>query len=417
MPSAFRSVCVIGIGYVGLPTAATLAASGINVIAVDVDEQIVSAVNDGTVATVEPGLSGLIRSAREAGNLVAQTMPESADAFLISVPTPHDVDNAPDLSYVERVACSIAPVLKQGDLVVLESTCPVGTTEKLCAWLASRRGDLSFPHNAGEGSDVRVAYSAERAIPGDLLRELLHNDRVIGGITNACTARAGRLYRLFVRGTCHLTDVRTAELAKLVENAYRDVNIAFANEVSVVCNALGVDPWELIALANRHPRVDILRPGPGVGGHCIPVDPWFIVDSAPDLTPLIRTARHVNSEMPRWVADQVIAACATVNEPTVACFGLSYKANVGDLRESPAITVVRHLQAAGISMILVVEPYINALPPALPNTKTIRLVALDAALTTANILLLLTDHSEFRTLNQKDFQDKFVIDTRGAWRS
>ena len=417
MHSNFNTVCVIGLGYVGLPTAATLAACGIKVIAVDVDEDRVKTVNTGSVATAEPGLGVLVRTALKAGNLRAQLIPEPADAFIIAVPTPHDENNAPDVSHVRSVGHSIAPVLKEGDLVVLESTCPVGTTEGLCALLAKRRCDLSFPHIAGEGSDVRVAYSAERAIPGHLLQELIHNERVIGGITNSCAATAAELYQVFVRGSCHLTDVRTAELTKLVENAYRDVNIAFANEISIVCDGLGIEPWDLISLANRHPRVNILQPGPGVGGHCIPVDPWFIVHSAPDTTPLIRAARGVNSEKPRRVADQAIAACRTFDKPIVACLGLSYKANVGDLRESPAIAVVAHLQAASIRDILVVEPYIDALPKALATVPKPRLVPLETAINTAHIVLLLTDHSEFRSLAPNDIINKVFIDTRGMLRS
>lgn len=416
MPNVVNSVCVIGLGYVGLPTAATLAACGINVIAVDVDEERVSAINRGSVVTVEPGLQALVHTAIKAGNLRAQTQPAPADAFIIAVPTPHDDQHSPDVSYVRRAGQSIAPVLKRGDLVILESTSPVGTTERLCAWLASERSQLSFPHTAGEESDVRVAYSAERAMPGRLLRELLNNDRVIGGVTRVCTVAAAAFYRKFVRGCCHLTTSRTAELTKLAENAYRDVNIAFANEISIVCSDFDIDPWELIELANRHPRVHILQPGPGVGGHCVAVDPWFIVHSSRDKTPLIQMARHVNSERPFTVAGQVIEACKELRHPTVACLGLSYKADVGDMRESPAITVVRHLQDAALGTLLVVEPHLKTLPAALLRANT-NLVSLAEAVDVADVILLLTDHSVFRTITGKLLSDKLVIDTRGFFRA
>ena len=294
---------MIGLGYVGLPTAASIAACGVEVIGVDVDAERLSAIASGAARTAEEDLNDLVRTVVAAGTLSTAAAPQPADAFIIAVPTPHGPDHAPDVSFVRTAAESLAPLLRPGNLVVLESTSPVGTTEQLCAWLAAGRGDLSFPHRAGEDSDVRVAHSPERAIPGNMLHELTNNDRVVGGITAACATAAAGLYRVFVRGQCHTTTARTAELVKLTENAYRDVNIAFANEISLVCDSLGIDPWELIELANRHPRVDILKPGPGVGGHCIAVDPWFIVHSAPERTPLIQAARQVNGGKPRWVAE------------------------------------------------------------------------------------------------------------------
>ena len=410
-----RRVCVIGLGYVGLPTAASIAARGIEVTGVDVDAERLSAIASGAAPTAEEDVNDLVRTVLAAGTLRTASIPEPSDAFIIAVPTPHGPDHAPDVSFVRTAAESLAPLLRPGNLVVLESTSPVGTTEQLCAWLAESRRDLSFPHEAGADSDVRVAYSPERAIPGNMLHELTNNDRVVGGITAACAAAAAGLYRVFVRGTCHTTTARTAELVKLTENAYRDVNIAFANEISLVCDSLGIDPWELIGLANRHPRVDILQPGPGVGGHCIAVDPWFIVHSAPELTPLIRAARQVNGGKPLRVAEQVLAACQGIEAPVIACLGLAYKADVGDLRESPAIAVIERLQETCPGRLLVVEPHVDDLPPGLAAGGRTALVSLDQALA-ADVLVLLTDHEEFRRLDRTCLAGKRVIDTRGIWR-
>ena len=410
-----RRVCVIGLGYVGLPTAASIAAQGVEVVGVDVDAERRSAIGLSTAPTAEDDLNELVRAVVAAGTLRTSATPVPADAFIITVPTPHRSDHAPDVSFVRAAAESLAPLLRRRNLVVLESTSPVGTTEKLCAWLAERRRDLSFPHTAGEKSDVRVAYSPERAIPGSMLQELTNNDRIIGGMTGACAAAATRLYRLFVFGQCHTTTVRTAELVKLAENAYRDVNIGFANEISLVCDSLGVDPWKVIELANRHPRVDILKPGPGVGGHCIAVDPWFIVHSAPDRTPLIQAARQVNSGKPLWVAAQVLAACKELEQPTIACLGLAYKADIGDLRESPAIAVIKRLQETYPGQLLVVEPYIEELPPGLAGDGRTELVCLDQALS-ADVILLLTDHKELRCVDPRRLAGKRIIDTRGVWR-
>ena len=415
MAEASRRVCVIGLGYVGLPTAAILAARGVEVIGVDVDAGRVSEVNSGVPFTPEPELDTLVRGAVAAGTLRAESRPRAADAFIIAVPTPCGADHVPDFSYLRAAAGSLAPVLVAGNLVVLESTSPVGTTEQLSAWLAERRRDLSFPHTAGERSDVRVAYSPERALPGRMLHELVHNDRVVGGVTDACAAAAAGLYRLFLRSHCHLTTARTAELVKLCENAYRDVNIAFANEMSLVCDALDIDPWELIELANGHPRVDVLQPGPGVGGHCIAVDPWFIAYSAPERTPLIQAARQVNAGKPLWVVEQVVVACAGLAEPTIACLGLAYKADVGDLRNSPAVAVVERLQASCAGRLLVVEPYVAALPAELAGDGRTELVSLRTALAGASVVVLLTDHREFRDVDPNLLAGKRVIDTRGTW--
>ena len=358
---SFSRIGMIGLGYIGLPTAALLASRGLSVVGVDVDERAVETINAGRVHIVEPDLDIVVRSVVTTGNLRATLVPEPADAFLVAVPTPFTDGHRPDLSYIEAAARAIAPVLERGNLVVLESTSPVGATEKLSAWLADARPDLSFPHSAGEASDIRVAHCPERVLPGHVLQELVNNDRVIGGITRACADRAEALYRTFVKGDCLLTGARTAELCKLTENASRDVGIAFANEMSLVCEALDVNVWELIELANRHPRVNILKPGPGVGGHCIAVDPWFIVDSAPEAARLIRTAREVNDGKPDHVVARVLAKAGRFKAPTIACFGLAFKADIDDLRESPALGIVEALAASGAGRLVVVEPNVGAL--------------------------------------------------------
>ena len=415
-PHRFGRICVVGLGYVGLPTAAVLAAKGVEVIGVDTDAERVRTINAGAVPIVEPDLDRVVAEAVAGGRLRGRETPVPADGFIIAVPTPFDADRVPDLGCLRDAAASLAPVLVPGDLVILESTSPVGTTEALCGWLAAARPDLSFPHVAGSASDIRVAYSPERVLPGRILAELVANDRIVGGVTPACATAAAELYGLFLEGACSLTGARTAELVKLAENAYRDVNIAFANEIALVGDALGVDPWEAIELANRHPRVDILRPGPGVGGHCIAVDPWFLVHAEPDLTPLIAAARQVNDAMPHRVVDRVEAACRGLTSPRIACLGLAYKADVGDLRESPSVAVVRMLATSQPGCVDVVEPHIEALPEELAESDRIRLVALDEALSSADVVVLLTDHREFRDIETGRLTGKRIVDTRGVWR-
>lgn len=417
MAKRFERLCVIGLGYVGLPAAAAFATNDIEVIGVDVDAERVASINNGVAPMAEPFLDIMLRSAVASGKLRAQRETAPADAFIVAVPTPLTDGRAPDLSHLKAAAKSLAPALEAGNLVVLESTSPVGTTEALCQWLADLRPDLSFPDSNGEGSDIRVAYSPERVLPGHIVVELLQNDRVVGGVTPACAAAAKALYEIFLQGTCSITNARTAELAKLTENAYRDVNIAFANEISSVCAFHGVDPWDLIELANRHPRVDVLRPGPGVGGHCIAVDPWFLVHAAPDLTPLIGTARRVNDEKPRKVVQRVLSVAAGMVQPDIACLGLSYKADVGDLRESPSIAVVRGLQQAIAGRLLVVEPHIDALPAELARSNGTVLTSLDEALASAEIVVLLTEHHAFRRVDRRKLANKAIVDTRGIWRS
>ena len=355
-------------------------------VGVDVNARAVETINRGEIHITEPDLDIVVRAVVTEGYLRASTAPEPADAFLIAVPTPFKAGETgahdPDLSFIEAASRSIAPVLKPGNLVVLESTSPVGTTERMAAWLAGMRPDLTFPQTHGEASDIRVAHCPERVLPGHVLRELVQNDRLIGGMTPRCSARAVELYKLVVQGDCIVTNPRTAEMAKLTENSFRDVNIAFANELSVICAELGIDVWELIALANRHPRVNILRPGPGVGGHCIAVDPWFIVARTPGQARLIRTAREINDAKPAWVLDRIEREIAGFLDRTpgrggpdgvtVACWGLAFKPDIDDLRESPALNIVRDLGDRHAGPLLVVEPHVARLPPSLARARARR---------------------------------------------
>lgn len=415
------TVSVIGLGYIGLPTAAVLAASGHRVIGVDVNQHAVETINAGRVHIVEPGLGDLVAATVGRGALKATAVPEPADAFLIAVPTPFKGDHEPDLRYVQSACEAIAPVLKKGDVVILESTSPVGATEQVAAWLAAARSDLAMPdRSAGVAGDVAIAYCPERVLPGNVLKELVSNDRVIGGLTASCSQAAKEVYAAFVKGECVLTDARTAEMCKLTENSFRDVNIAFANELSVICDRQGIDVWELVALANRHPRVNILQPGPGVGGHCIAVDPWFIVHSSPEQARLIRAAREVNDAKPEWVVDKVREAVAALHsggkergEVRIACLGLAFKPNIDDLRESPALDICERLSVLDGCRIVAVEPHIDELPARLSGHVTLE----DAvtAVGSADVVLLLVDHDAFRDPALQPPVDAQVIDTRGMW--
>lgn len=413
MKLPFPRVAVIGLGYVGLPTAATLAARGVEVVGVDVNPRAVDAINQGHAHIVEPELDMMVQSAVRTGRLRAVTKPEPADAFIIAVPTPLNGDHTPDIGYIRAAADSIAPQLAKANLVILESTSPVGTTERLRDWLKARRPDLSFPTEKSAQADIAVAYCPERVLPGQMLRELVENDRIIGGISPRCSERARSLYRIFVQGDSLITNARTAEMVKLCENAFRDVNIAFANELSIVGDRLGVDANEVIRLANHHPRVNILQPGPGVGGHCIAVDPWFLVHTAPQEARLIRTAREVNDSKPAHVIGRIKALADRFKNPVIACLGLAFKANIDDLRNSPAMTIVEHLAREGIGEVLAVEPHVDALPRELAG---VALVDADEAIQRADIVVLLVDHDAFREIDRDRLLDKAVIDTRGLWR-
>jgi UDP-N-acetyl-D-mannosaminuronic acid dehydrogenase len=410
-----RRVVVIGLGYIGLPTAATLAAHGVEVVGVDVNPRAVELVNRGKIHLVEPDLEDLVHDVVSQGKLRATTRPEPADAFIVAVGTPCREGHRPDVSYIEAAAHHLASVLRPGNLVILESTSPVGTTEQLAGWLAESRPDLTFPQSHGEAADIQLAHCPERVLPGRILHELIYNDRVIGGLTPRCAARTASLYRTFVQGACRLTHARTAEMAKLTENAFRDVNIAFANELSLICDRLGIDVWELIEVANCHPRVNILQPGPGVGGHCIAVDPWFIVHAAPDEARLIRTAREVNDHKPEHVIDQIRAAAEGVSRPVIACLGLAFKADIDDLRESPSVEIARRLAVSSGARVLAVEPHVQQLPRELAAVG-VELVDLDRALAEAHVVALLVNHQAFHAVEPRQLAGKAVIDTRGMWR-
>lgn len=410
-------VAIVGLGYIGLPTAVALATRGIDVVGVDVNPAIVEAVSRGEVPFVEPDLAVAVSGAVAMGRLIAtREMPE-ADAYIIAVPTPFTEDRKADLAYVEAAARSIAPKLDRGAIVVLESTSPPGTTEKVKGWIGEERPDLKLPHDTEPQPDIHLAHCPERVLPGRIMIEMITNDRIVGGITPRCAQKAASIYRVFAQGEILLTDAASAEMAKLVENAYRDVNIAFANEISLICEYLHVDVWEVIRLANRHPRVNILNPGPGVGGHCIPVDPWFIVAAAPQLSPLLRTAREVNDRRPHHVAEQVIAKAQRFRAPSIACLGLTFKANVDDIRESPAVEVV-NLIAKGLPDVEIAacDPYVAELPPLLSDCENLKLKDAVQAVEEADIVVLLVEHEPFRAMRHTRLGGKVVYDTRGIWR-
>lgn len=414
--AAIKTVAVVGLGYIGLPTAAILATNGLEVIGVDVNPGTVAAVNNGDVPFVEPDLSIHVAGAVSQGRLRAQSETPRADAYIVAVPTPFKADKSADLSYIAAAARAIAPQLSGGELVILESTSPPGSTRRLAELILGLRPDLSLDGEDGKPA-LLVAHCPERVLPGRIMIELVTNDRVVGGLTPAAAEAAAALYAVFCQGEIHLTDAATAELSKLVENAYRDVNIAFANELSVISDTLDIDVWELIRLANHHPRVNILQPGPGVGGHCIAVDPWFIVAADPENSALIRTAREVNDRKPGYVVEQIKRAVVDLERPVIACLGLAFKANIDDVRESPAVEIVR--RAATLlpdAEILVAAPHKDHLPEELAIIPNIRLVDTDAAVEAAEVVVLLVDHDKFREIKPTRLQGKKKIDTRGFWR-
>lgn len=407
-----RTVAVIGLGYIGLPTAAILATQGLTVIGVDVKQATVDAVNRGEVPFVEPDLGTYLAGAVTRGNLSADVKTPPADAYIVAVPTPFLANHDADLSYIEAAADAIAPQLLGGELIILESTSPPGATEHMARRIMACRPDLD---QSAERDTLDFAHCPERVLPGRVMIELVTNDRIVGGITPRAAERAKALYGTFCHGGIVLTDARTAEMAKLVENAFRDVNIAFANELSMISERLGIDVWELIELANHHPRVDILQPGPGVGGHCIAVDPWFIVSASPAESAIIRTAREVNDSKPAFVVNQVVEAAAGLDAPVVAVFGLAFKADVDDLRESPAVRIVQqiHRRLPG-AVLLAVEPNISELPAELEGLAT--LSDTETAAAAADIAVLLVDHTSFTTIDPATMTHAIQIDTRGAWR-
>ena len=421
-----NTISVVGLGYIGLPTATMLASKEKKVIGLDVNQNVIDTINAGKIHISEPGLEKLVKKAVDNGYLKATKSPEPADVFIISVPTPFlplkkngEFIPEPDLSFIQSASNEITKVLKKGNLVILESTSPVGTTEKMAEWMAKARPDLTFPHQVEHMPDVNVAYCPERVLPGHVVKELVENDRVIGGMSPACSDHAFELYKLFVKGECIITNTRTAEMVKLTENSCRDVQIAFANELSIICDQLNIDVWELIELANRHPRINILQPGPGVGGHCIAVDPWFIISRNPEIARLIHASRKVNNKKPEWVIKKVQEAIfevlqldpnKTVSDVTIACFGLAFKANIDDLRESPSMKIAEQIARIHKGKVLAVEPNIVKLD----HVENIDLVTIDEAFATADIIIMLVDHKEFKEI-RPDPGIK-LIDTKGIWR-
>jgi len=399
-----KDICVFGLGYIGLPTAAMFAHHGANVVGVDVNPHAVETINQGKIHIVEPGLEAIVKQAVDSGNLKASLEPVHADAYLIAVPTPFKGDDyEPNLSYIQAVSKALAPLLEKGDVVILESTSPVGATEKMVEWLAEERSDLTFPkyHEPDIEADIFVAYCPERVLPGKVIEELISNDRIIGGMTKESTKKAQEVYRIFVEGELLETNSRTAEMAKLTENASRDVSIAFANELSIISDKLDINVWELIELANHHPRVNILQPGSGVGGHCIAVDPWFIVNQNPTEAKIIRAAREINDNKPNWVIDKINTEIEKlksngVPNPTVALLGLSFKPNIDDLRESPAVNIAKKMLESQSANILLVEPHIDTLPKSLESGK---LVSLKEAIKIVDVVAILVGHNEFEKLH------------------
>ncbi len=416
-----EKVCILGLGYIGLPTASLLAAKGFSVHGVDKNPKVVDAVNKSYPHIHEPGLSNLLESAVHSGNLMASLEPVHADIFIITVPSLITDEHLPDIAHIKEAIHAIAPYLTPGCLIIIETTVPVGTTEKIAGWLSQLRNDLIIPSmtstvpKAGKEKQVFLAHCPERVSPGRTLIELVENSRVIGGIDQLSGQKAHMFYKRFVCGELFITNARTAELTKLAENSFRDVNIAFANELSLICANLGINVWELVKLANSHPRVSILDPGPGVGGHCLPKDSWFIKHAAPELSKIIHTARKINDCIPNEIIVQIKCKAACFQEPVIACLGLTYKSNTDDLRESPAIKIVKQLLDEKVGKILIIEPHINALPKTLAKHDRIKLVDLQEGLTQANLVVLLVAHDTFKNIGKNILKEKVVVDTRGMW--
>ncbi|MDO2935997.1 UDP-N-acetyl-D-mannosamine dehydrogenase [Paeniglutamicibacter sulfureus] len=409
--TSIKEVAVVGLGYIGLPTAAILASKGIIVRGVDVNPRTVDAVNRGEVPFVEPALGDFVAAAVANGTLSASFDTPTADAYIVAVPTPFNADHSANLSYIEEAADKIAPQLRGNELIILESTSPPGATQHMADRLFAARSDL-------DSASLHIAHCPERVLPGRVMEELVTNDRIVGGITPEAAQMAKGLYNVFCEAEILVTDATTAEMAKLVENSFRDVNIAFANELSVISDKVGINVWELIELANHHPRVNILQPGPGVGGHCIAVDPWFIVAAAPEESKLIRQARETNDAKPSWVVDKVIKSTETPGfNGKVAVLGLAFKANIDDLRESPSIAIAKSLSemAPGVELLLV-EPHIQELPKGLAGIRNVSLSNTEAALEEASTVVVLVDHDQFKAVPATALAGKDVIDTRGLWR-
>mgnify|MGYP001189532170 FL=1 len=411
-------VSVLGLGYIGLPTAALISSKKINVEGIDLQKSIINRVKKGKIHIVEKGLEKLVKKSVQDGFLTADIVLKRSDVFIIAVPTPVKKNNDPDLSYIFKAIKDISKVLEKGNLIIIESTIPVGTTQKLAEEMKKLRPDLKSPYLGSKNGDFSLSYCPERVLPGNILKELVLNDRVVGGINDFSSKSAKKFYKLFVKGNCHLTDCRTAELCKLIENSSRDLNIAFANELSLISDELEINVWDLIKLANYHPRVNILNPGPGVGGHCIAVDPWFVINSAPSQSKIIKKARNINDDMPNQIIKKIkkIALKDNLNikEIEIACLGLSFKADVDDLRESPAIEGIKKIKYLNPKKINVVEPNIRKLPEK-QKISFVKLVSLKKAIQDSKLIIVLVDHKEFKKINFKDFKDKVVIDVKGIF--
>ncbi len=413
-------VSIIGLGYIGLPTAAILASKGNNVIGIDINQKTVDLLNQGKVSIVEPGLEILIEETVSSKCFKAQTVPTYADIFVIAVPTPFKSGKKPDLSFVESSIESIAPFLNRGNLIIIESTIPVGTTEMVSKILSRSRPDLSIPKygDKNRSNDIFIAHCPERVLPGKIIEEIINNNRVIGGINKESSQKAKEFYNSFVLGDCAITDCRTAEMCKLVENSFRDTNIAFANEISMISDDLEINPWKLIELANLHPRVNILNPGPGVGGHCIAVDPWFIVHSSPEYAKLIKSARMVNDYKPKFIVSKIKQEIDNhikeTSELSIACLGLAFKSDVDDLRESPAMEIVKELSLISLKRLLLIEPNIES-SDKLDIVGNFEFSNQIEELDQLDIIVLLVDHKEFLKIDTSQFEGKKVIDTRGIW--
>ena len=415
-PQAFEKVCVVGLGYIGLPTAAFIASKGVHVTGVDVNSKFVESINKGEVPFFEPGFDVLLKRVVEEGYLVAQTEQVEADAYIVCVPTPFKENHKVDTKFINAAVEAMAPHLRPGALVVLESTSPPGTTENMANYILELRPDLSLDED--EENAIFVAHCPERVLPGRVMEEMENNDRVIGGLTPRGTQLAVELYGTFCTAELLQTNATTAEMAKLTENSFRDVNIAFANELSLISDRLGIDVWELIELTNHHPRVNILQPGPGVGGHCIAVDPWFIVSSVPEEAKIIKMARDVNDGKPAWVVEQVKSALEGKESPVVAALGLAFKNDIDDLRESPALNIVKTLGEENPELdIRVVEPNVVELPDSLSSVSNLKKQELEIAVRDADLVLLLVNHKEFLQMDTSLLEGKSVIDTKGIWRS
>ncbi len=415
MHNEFATVSVHGLGYIGLPTAVLIASRGMTVIGVDTNEHLVASITAGATSIPEPDLEGLLQKVVTDRRLTATLEAAPADVFLIAVPTPVTKTHEPDVEMVFAAAKRIAKLLRPGNLLVLESTCPIGTTERVCEIIKQERPDLSVPTEDVANADISVAYCPERVLPGRIISELVSNDRCIGGITDKCARLAQRFYKTFVRGACITTTARTAEMVKLAENAFRDTNIAFANELSMIADRFGIDVWDVVDLANRHPRVNILRPGPGVGGHCIAVDPWLLVHSAPELAQLIRTSREVNDGKQHYTFERACELMDAHPHADAACLGLTFKANVTDMRESPALEIALELARRYGSRVNIVEPHVSELPEAFAGTQA-RLTGLDDALERCEIAIVLVEHDQFKSVPTFNRRHMAVLDARGIWR-